>query len=290
MNQEAHNLLLQANLSCRGIGLQTEDETATLDMQQKYHTEEGAMRAIKKILVKPTAPIRSAVGRLRKTHLHLTFEGIGSSRILPVSENDTYQGEMAKGRAVVMTRVDEFAENYDTHLDNERIRLNGRFNISDYPRIEDVPDLFSVTYSLIPMPSPNQYLQTALAGHVQETLKVQYEAQLTAAVDNITATLLSDGLSLAMATAEILADPEKIIVDSENRKGKLTKLRDWADRINTANVQNNPQLRNLRDQVLEAISVSTENLREIPTLRIQTASQLKTVVSTFGQMGKRKVM
>jgi len=287
MNITPHHKIVQAALTVRMIGTSVTDESMTQELEVNHNIEKNNVRAVKSLFpgkTGPLAPLRKLVGQARKRHLSLTFEGFGDSRLLVVSEHQRYLDAMENFQRDFNRVAAEFISSYDYHLATERMAKNGSFREDDYPMREKLPEMFAFDATILPLPEPNQFLRLALG----EELQQKYANQANSAIERIRRETYRNMMDLISQTAASLAG-DGPIVDSENKKGPLAKLREYLERVPSLNITDDLEITRLYQAAKAQLDVSTEALRLSETVRHLTASKAANLVRQFGAVGARKI-
>ena len=284
-----NNMLLMAGFQASLLGQSVTDDALTAEVHSTHNMAKDSSRVVKNLFRKQLGPLRKEISKARKTHNSITFEGLGGSRLLVAAEQSNYETAMREHVRRCEEMAWDFMDDYDNHIESERLVHNGAFNISDYPSKVDLPNKFKFGTSILPMPDPNEFLKSALTQHEAERLKKAYEEQIAASVATIQHNTTSELLRLIREVSTTLADEDAPIIDSENRKGALPKLREYLDRIPQVNITNDPTLQTIYEEARGALDVTTDTLRNVSFMRRQTANKTKAIVDRFGAMGARKI-
>lgn len=281
------NKVLQASLRVKLVGTSVSDDGLTAELQTNHGIADDNVRAVKILFPGKTGPlgaIRKIVGKARKRHIALTFEGFGDSRLLVLAEQQAYRDGLQGLAEEFQLAAEHFIDNYASHMAAERLHKNGSFCEDDYPPRDKLPELFALETSIIPLPEPNQFLKLALG----EELQAKYEAQANGAIQNIRRDTYKTLLGLVASTAESLAG-DGPLVDSDNKKGPLAKLREYLDRVPALNLTNDSEIAALHADAKAKLDVGTELLRQSKSMRQKVANDAQIIVRRFGVMGNRKI-
>ena len=291
MSTQLSALLLVATLKIGSISKSCEDVEMSTDVQIRSGAEKDEAKVVKPLFREPLKPINSLEGRARMLHRRMTFQGIGDDRLLAPGERERHTATMEAVKSEWQAAVDDFIAHYYQHLLAEKGHKKGAYNINDYQSKEAAADSFRFTYGYQPMGNPNQFVQL-FANEAQraeaEQLKARYEQQLASTVANVSRTQFNEVLNLVRRVAEVLGDPDRQLIDSPTRKGPLTYLREYVDRLPMTNVTGDATIESLRQQVLSLIDVQTDHLREFALVRQTTAEKAQAIVQSFTSLGRRK--
>lgn len=288
---DMHLKLLQANFTTKCLGTSRKDDDLTHEAIERHNLQEDAVRVTKNLMKAQLAPIRQNIGHARRFHLWRTFCGIGDARILTVAEQEQYNHGMGEYHKIHTELVQDFIDKYEgPHMDLEKTKHAKTFNPEDYPSKGDLPGYFGFEFSIIPMPDPNSFLKMKLAGPMAEQLKKQYEASLAATTTQIAHSVQSEVLRLIGEVAETLSNPDAPLVDTENRKGAIGKLREYLDRIPSINITNDPIINNIAEEAKKKLDLCVDTLRTSKIHRKTQAAMARAMAEKFGAFGSgRKI-
>lgn len=278
------NQLLQAVFRVHGIGQSVEDEDLTAELVTKHEMDTKSIAAVKKLFTEQLKPFKQAASKARAYHLGRTFEGFGASRLLVAAEQLEYVARMEPLIAKIKAAQADFITDYAAHIKTEKTLKGDAFKADDYPPLAKLNDLFKVSFLIIPMAEPSAELKKQLLGKYLE----QYENALKNATEKIRRDTLGIMMSLIAQTAESLAG-DGPIVDSENKKGPLAKLREFLERVPQLNITGDPQIAALAAECKDKLDVSTEALRSTKFYRQKVAGVAAEIATRFGAMGQRKL-
>jgi hypothetical protein len=280
--------LLETTFNVHGIGESIQDEGLTEGLNIKTGALVGRLKAGKSLFKTGLAEFRSKRNKARAFHNDKTWEGFGSARIIIPSELDFYRSRMAALIAEIDTEAQSFIAHYAHWKEVDKEELKGAYCEDDYPAIEKLPDGFGVDFLIRPMADPNEFLKEYIGAEMRQQLKTDYEARIKNVEASIRRQILNRFLSMIADTAESLANDGPII-DSENKKGPVAKLREYMERIPALNADNDPQIANLYEQCKTRLDLSTELLRNSEFHKKKSAMAAADIVSRFGQVGARKL-
>jgi hypothetical protein len=278
--------LWQATISFGRPGQTKTDPELTDFLTRSYGTGKKAVRGVKHLWGDSLKPHSSFENRVRGFHKNMTFEGIGSIDVCTEGERQRWIDAM-QGFAINHARLTtDWLDSYDVWLEQERIEHNGAFRIEDYPTRESLASKFKFTYAILPMPSPNQFIKDQLTDELGKRLAADYEARLQNTTAQITRQVLNTLLGLINDTAESLANDGPII-DSENKKGPMAKLREYLDRIPALNITGDPTIAAIAREARTRLDYTTEELRKNQTTRQLAAAHAQGIALQFGQVTRK---
>jgi hypothetical protein len=276
--------LLQAVFRVHGIGQSVEDEQLTQEMIDAHGIDEKSIAAVKRLFTEQLKPFKTAANKARAYHLQRTFEGFGSARLIVASEQQSYAATMEKYIAAIEAAKRDFIARYPQHIERERQLKASAFNADDYPPLAKLAQLFKVQFLIMPMALPNDAVCQQLLGKYA----AKYEEAIKNATENVRRQTLSMMMSLIAQTADSLAG-DGPIVDSDNKKGPLAKLREFLERVPNLNITGDPTINTLAEECRKKLDVSTELLRHSKVVRKNVAGVALDIAHRFGAMGSRKL-
>jgi hypothetical protein len=273
--------LWQATIKFGRPGQSKTDDELTEHLTDHFHTGKKALKAVKQLWGNSLDDLASCDRKARKFHKNITFDGIGDIRVCVEAEREKWLKTMEEYAAAYRDLAQKWLDSYEVWLEQERYDKNGAFRIEDYPCRESLAGKFRVTFAILPMPEPNQFVKDALTDEFGKRLAADYETRLKNTTAQISRTVLDTLLSLISETAESLAN-DGPIVDSENRKGPLAKLQEYLDRIPALNITGDPTITAIADQARTKLAYSADALRKNQQTRTLAAVHATNIAMQFG--------
>jgi hypothetical protein len=286
MNTPNVNNLWQASIKISRPGTSKTDEELTEGLVEAHRMGKNAARVVKQLYGDHLAATSKAEARARKDHHRLTFEGIGNIRLVVLGEREHWLSVMEKHAAEHRRLAQEFMDNWDLIMEQERIDKNGTFRVEDYPSRESIASTFDFKFGVLPMPQPNQFITDAFTDDLGKKLAAEYETRLANVSEQVRRTILNTMLTLIADTAESLAGDGPII-DSEKRKGPLAKLQEYLDRVPMLNINNDPQINQVFNAARSKLNFSAERLRDSKVTRQLAAAQAHNIALQFGSSTRK---
>ncbi len=209
-------------------------------------------------------PITQLVNKIRNYHYSNTLawshKGVD---FLPSKHYLTYMDQMGTLKDKFEFAVDAFVKVYPQLLDDAITDLSGMHDANDYPSAEAVRSRFYMDIAASPVPQSGDFridLPQKELNKIKKKLDVQLkEAAKAAALD------LYSRFYTSLAKAVItLQDPNKIF-----RNTLIFNIEDIAKKIDTMDITDNGDLKNLADHAL----VICEGIGNIEDLRENLASR-----------------
>lgn len=286
---QALNKVLIVWLKTRCLGQSTQDEELSTKVTRQEGMEEGAARVTRELMSKQTLPIRRLHKQASKYQLTSSFEGFGPTRLIVASLQPAIEERLRWFRERHAILVQEFVDHYDDALVAEQIKHGPRFRASDYPDKSQVAEKFSIEWGFTPLAMPSQFQESLLSEELRAQLQTQYAAQAQAAIANIENESIANLLRLVRNVADELSKPKPVLVDSENRKGVIPRLREAIALLPQHNLTGNATIESLAAACNAQLSLATEALRDSEYVRTATATAARSILSQFGSYGARMV-
>ena len=286
---QALNKVLIVWLKTRCLGQSTQDEELSTKVTRQEGMEEGAARVTRELMSKQTLPIRRLHKQASKYQLTSSFEGFGPTRLIVASLQPAIEERLRWFRERHALLVQEFVDHYEDALVAEQIKHGPRFRASDYPDKSQVAEKFSIEWGFTPLAMPSQFQESLLSEELRTQLQSQYAAQAQAAIANIENESITNLLRLVRNVADELSKEKPVLVDSENRKGVIPRLREAIALLPQHNLTGNATIESLAAACNAQLSLATEALRDSEYVRTATATAARSILSQFGSYGARMV-
>lgn len=286
---QALNKVLIVWLKTRCLGQSTQDEELSTKVTRQEGMEEGAARVTRELMSKQTLPIRRLHKQASKYQLTSSFEGFGPTRLIVASLQPAIEERLRWFRERHALLVQEFVDHYEDALVAEQIKHGPRFRASDYPDKSQVAEKFSIEWGFTPLAIPSQFQESLLSEELRTQLQSQYAAQAQAAIANIENESIANLLRLVRNVADELSKPKPVLVDSENRKGVIPRLREAIAMLPQHNLTGNATIESLAAACNAQLTLATEALRDSEYVRTATATAARSILSQFGSYGARMV-
>ena len=206
-------------------------------------------------------PIRSAVQAAKAAHRQMTLPwDDNGSRILPVEIFPKYRETLDTLIGQVDQATRDFVTDYDSHVEKSRSALGEMFDISDYPRREDVERKFGVEYNVAPVPTGRNFVADIgeeEAERMREQIERRTQAKLALAIDSLSDRLdeALKGFIGALGQTED-GKPHRV------HKSTLDGLLAICDTVPALNLTGDERLNQIASDIREAVEgVSIDDLR-----------------------------
>lgn len=125
-----------------------------------------------KILIDKAAlkPIQEIISAARTHHYFNTLPwSDAGQRILPAANFFAYSEKQREFKAKFEAAARDFVADYEAHVAEARVRLNGMFREEDYPKPGELARKFAMAFEVMPIPSADDFRVSSLgAGEVEQ--------------------------------------------------------------------------------------------------------------------------
>jgi len=204
---------------------------------------------------------------------------------------DLYKKVMDKQRECFLNHeklVTEFLQNYESYKIEAKTRLNGLFNLCDYPTIGKIKNKFNWTLDFSPVPSADNF-KVSLAQDEINTIASDIALRNDTAVKNAMAavwTRVHDAIkSLSEKMKESRTDKTGADVSPIFRDSLIENIKDLCDLLPGLNITNDANLETARQDLLNDIAgIQPDVLRENKELRKETAKKADEILNKIGNL------
>ena len=252
------------------------DRKATKEVADNHNATASEIGRFNKMLIKADAlkKISTLVNKVRAYNYANTLPWSNDGdRLLPSANYTEYSAQMREFGQEFEDYVDEFVANYNNLIDDARNRLNGLFNIADYP--QNVRHKFNFNVSIAPVPEAGDFRVDV--GADSEKIKAEIEERTKSAVKDAVGDLWKRFYDAIQQMEERLNDPKKIFRDS-----LVDNLLDLTELLPKLNVTNDPELAKLSDAVKQKlVKYDPQTLREDSGARTTTAEEAQKLLDNM---------
>jgi len=261
-------MLVDLNIS--QWGAKVEDKRATDMVLNNSGAQTNSGKFYKKLMDKYTTKISRIANKARMFHNYNTIPWDRDGRsILPVKNYFYYVEEMGKIKQEMMRVVDEFLTNYGDELEEEKNRLQGLFNPSDYPTVEELRSKYNLHYIMEPIPTSGDFRVDIQAEEV-EKLKAQLEERLKEKTEEAVKELFQRLYNVVTHLSNRLKEK------SNNPKARLhestvNNIKALCDTLPRLNLTGNKELEELTERVERELTAFTiDDMKDDEIIRHQT--------------------
>lgn len=160
------------------------DKTATQEVNDNHNSTDAGR--FNKLLIdkKKLEEINKISNEARSFHYENTLPwGDNGERLLPSQNYFEYTTGLSKYKNQFDATVTAFCNNYDVLIDEARVRLNGLFNLADYPN--DIHSRFGMSSTFMPVPETDD-LRIGLKASEVDALKDKIQQEINERFANAT--------------------------------------------------------------------------------------------------------
>ncbi len=199
MGTKSPNLLAQkAVLAAVTISMWTArrfDRVITDETNKRHNAEANAGRYNKLLIDKnDLSPLTTIHSAARMRHYMLTQPWLDDgSRLLSSALYMSYADEMRKFKAEFDMAAEKFAHDYPNMIERAKKRLNGMFNVADYPSADAIRQHFNFDIKIMPCPDASDFRVDIAKEHLsamQSDVEDRMKQALAATTNDIKARIV----------------------------------------------------------------------------------------------------
>ena len=254
------------------------DKRASQDIAQKYEVSGEAGRYNKLLIAKEELKeIQKIANKARIFHYENTLPwSDDGNRILTAANYFTYSSELQKLKAQFEVHVSEFCQEYQTLVSNQVKRLNGLYDLDDYPDQSMIRNKFDFNIVITPLPDSNDFrvnMQEEEIARIQQEISEREKQLLARAMKECWSRLYE----VVKHMSEKLNDKESTFRDS--LVGNLISLVQLLPKLNIANDQ---ELESMRRQTETRLTQATpDELRNSRHTRKKVAQEASSILDAM---------
>ena len=254
------------------------DKRATQDVAQKYQVQGEAGRYNKVLIAKEELKeIQKIHSKARIFHYENTLPwSDDGNRILTADNYFTYSSELQKLKAQFEGHVVEFCQEYQRLVSNQVSRLNGLYDLNDYPDQSMIRNKFDFNVVITPLPDSNDFrvkMQEEEIIRIQQEISEREKQLLIRAMKECWSRLYE----VVKHMSDKLSDKESTFRDS--LVGNIISLVQLLPKLNIANDQ---ELESMRRQIETGLTTaSPDELRNSRHTRKKVAQEASSILETM---------
>src|SRR5882672_3228949 len=253
------------------------DHEVTEEVSESHRADPKASGHYSKqlIAVKFLKPINSKIAVARRTHRILTLPWDDDARILSTIGYQHYTEQMRLHRLGVDAGATEFCKNYQSFIDEAKIRLGTMYDGEDYPTSEEVRKKFWLDVEIKPVPTAGDFraeLSDASVKAVVHDIENRSNKRLEKAMDDVFNRIIECTGKMAerLRAYEPAAGGDK--AKNTFKDSLIYNIKELADLLPALNVTGDKRLDDLQAQLLkDLVEHSPEVLRADESKRAKTA-------------------
>jgi hypothetical protein len=254
------------------------DKNATEDVARKYQVRGEAGRYNKVLIGKEELQeIQKIANSARLFHYENTLPwSDDGNRILPAANYFTYSSELQKLKNQFEAQVSQFCSRYQILVANQVSRLNGLYDLNDYPEPSMIWNKFSFEIVITPLPNSNDFrvkMQEDEIARIQQEISERERQLLAKAMKDCWSRLYD----VVKHMAERLNDKNATFRDS--LVGNIINLVQLLPKLNIAEDQ---ELESMRKQIeVKLTKASPDELRNSRYVRRKVAKEASAILDAM---------
>ena len=230
--------------------------------------------------------LKDYVSNMRQAHYAMTIPWSDRGpRLLPAIE-----GRVLKFHEHITAVQTEFGrlctaffDVYEWHRTQAEARLGGLFNIRDYPSLDAVRRKYKMTIAYMPVPESGDF-RVDMGNEAFDLVKTHYEDFYTANIEGAMRGMW-ERLYTPLVNMSKRLDYGEYEQKTNFRGTLVSNVVDIMDMLKDFNLTNDPQLEACRVKLEKVMrGVTAEGLRSDAGLRLQTKTQVDSVLNEFSNL------
>ncbi len=189
------------------------DDNITREIETLHNSEDAGNFTKKLMVSKEHADIESLIGKARSYYRYKTLPWGESTRIIPNDQIFEFASKIGAMAIQHTNLVESFVKKYAILVEEQKNRLNGMFNPTDYPHPDIIRNKFSFRTTFSPLPEVDDF-RCDLSDMMVENLKNQLIKETERRVKEANDDLLRRTSEVVNRMIETLAEPGKNFRDS----------------------------------------------------------------------------
>jgi hypothetical protein len=261
------------------------DRKITNEVNKSHNAAEDAGRYNKLLLPKEALDdiesIASETGNeFRKRTLPWIDNG---GRIMSADAFMAHAAWMRGQERKFMRAVEDFLAKYPGYVQDARVRLNGMFDIDDYPHVEVLRSKFGMEMKVLPVPSPADF-RVAMSQAQADQIRKDIERHVAEATANAVKDIYRRIAEVTGRMVERLNayKPAKGKTKAEGvfRDSLVENVRDLIDVLPALNITGDPALAATADKLKPLVAYDATVLRENAAIRRDVAHEAQQILDS----------
>jgi len=277
------------SLNVRSYGAKKEDKKITAEVAQQHGATTDVGRYTKQLVLKDQLePITKAVTALRQFHYDNTLPWLDEGvRILPSGNYQEYKAAMSGLQDDYDSAVRAFVSDWPDIIAQARARLNGMFNVADYP--VDIRARFGCAVRYMPVPDANDFRvsiadneRAELQRQIEETLSDASQAAMRDLWERVTVCV--SAMAERLKAFKVVQSGGKIKTENAFRDSLVENLRDLCALIPRLNFAGDSRLEAVRQQIeAELLACDAQDLRNDHVTRGSVAASAERIAASMAE-------
>lgn len=234
---------------------------------------------------KEVLAVEGKVRRYHKSQQGKTLILSSLGWIVPAPHVEGYRAKIVEFESEFYPAVDRIYHRWPEIIAACRATQGDKFNLGDYPFQSSVRENFGFRLIMSPLPKPSSIGDLDfLCGARIEEVQAQMQSELERAARDGAQQAMARVLTYVDRISTTLSKPDPTIHDK-----LIENLRDVLDLAPGLNLAGDPEVNELVRTCRQKLLVAPDALRDSALQRRMVAAAAKTITSSFGQMGGRKL-
>ena len=216
-----------------------------------------------------------------------TYRWNKTQNLLPTVDLEKFKAEYEKYESEFTTAVEDFLENYQTLVSDEKFKQGDMFDENDYPSIEVLRQKFKMRLYVAEVPSHDFRCQ--VSQDTADDLRVEYQQQANDIVNKVLTQQKVRIVDFLSRLSSNIDEDEKVDKNGNTTYKKkpikrklVNEIRDWVKTTKDFNPSNDSNLSNVANDIEKVMSgVSTDLLRDSDSTRAEVKQGIDDILSKF---------
>ena len=216
-----------------------------------------------------------------------TYRWNNAQDLLPTVDLEKFKEEYEKYESEFTTAVEDFLENYQTLVSDEKFKQGDMFDENDYPSIEVLRQKFKMRLYVAEVPSHDFRCQ--VSQDTADDLRVEYQQQANDIVNKVLTQQKVRIVDFLSRLSSNIDEDEKVDKNGNTTYKKkpikrklVNEIRDWVKTTKDFNPSNDSNLSNVANDIEKVMSgVSTDLLRDSDSTRAEVKQGIDDILSKF---------
>ena len=216
-----------------------------------------------------------------------TYRWNKTQNLLPTVDLEKFKAEYEKYESEFTTAVEDFLENYQPLVSDEKFKQGDMFDENDYPSIEVLRQKFKMRLYVAEVPSHDFRCQ--VSQDTADDLRVEYQQQANDIVNKVLTQQKVRIVDFLSRLSSNIDEDEKVDKNGNTTYKKkpikeklVNEIRDWVKTTKDFNPSNDSNLSNVANDIEKVMSgVSTDLLRDSDSTRAEVKQGIDDILSKF---------
>lgn len=275
------NRAMLVSLHISAWAARKQDKRETQDVAQKHQTAINVARVNKSLLpgAETLDNIHKLVGEIRTEFYRRSLPWSHGTQIIKSSGFLEFSEVLGNYRRRFDDARDVFCVDYPRLVREAPAKMNGLFDINDYPEVDQVASKFSMRLAFMPVPDAEDW-RVDVGDENLEILRDSITREVEGAASEAMTAAWQRIYDVVSKAYERLSTPDNIFKDS-----LVQNAVDLCRILPDLNITDDPHLEDLRRQLERSLCSTTPGaLRASPQKRTEVSDQLAGIMSKMGAL------